>query len=124
MSAVTPVQYNQVPQQGVQMQPVQGQVMQGQVMQGQPMMQQQMQGQPMMMVPMAVPQMGPTDIAQCKNLLVKQTRKGCVQELFGCTADTEFLVSTMDQPQNNIIYATENTPCIIRFCCGAFRPFT
>jgi hypothetical protein len=57
------------------------------------------------------------------NLLVKQTRKGWFQECFGCEANTEFLVATKEAPNNNFMYALEETSCMIRFCCGKNRPF-
>jgi hypothetical protein len=57
------------------------------------------------------------------NLFVKQTRKGCFQECFGCDANTEFKIATLDQRDNDIYYALENTSCCIRFWCGSMRPY-
>jgi hypothetical protein len=62
--------------------------------------------------------------SQLSNILVKQTRKGWFQECFGCDANTEFNIATMESPQGNFLYALENTSCCIRFCCGPMRPFT
>lgn len=59
------------------------------------------------------------------DLLVKQTRKGWLMELCcGCDANTEFKIATLDDPDNDILYATENTSCCIRVICGPLRPFT
>jgi len=58
------------------------------------------------------------------NLFVKQTRKGCFQEMLGCEANTEFLISTMENTSNFLYYAIEDTSCCIRFFCPALRPFT
>lgn len=74
--------------------------------------------------PMQIDRNGDIGLAQHNNLFVKQTRKGCIQELFGCDANTEFKIATLQQRQNDIFYALENTPCCIRFWCGNFRPYT
>eukprot|EP00598_Pedospumella_elongata_P005345 CAMPEP_0184980898 /NCGR_PEP_ID=MMETSP1098-20130426/10767_1 /TAXON_ID=89044 /ORGANISM="Spumella elongata, Strain CCAP 955/1" /LENGTH=257 /DNA_ID=CAMNT_0027504399 /DNA_START=32 /DNA_END=805 /DNA_ORIENTATION=+ len=59
------------------------------------------------------------------NLFVKQTRKGWLMELcLGCDANTEFKIATMENMNQNIMYATEDTSCCIRMFCGALRPFT
>lgn len=58
------------------------------------------------------------------NLFVKQTRKGWVQECFGCDANTEFKIATMQDQQQDIMYAIENTSCCVRLFCGSNRPFT
>jgi hypothetical protein len=57
------------------------------------------------------------------NLFVKQTRKGCIQEMMGCEANTEFKIATMEQRDNDLYYALENTSCCIRFICKSNRPF-
>ena len=57
------------------------------------------------------------------NLFVKQTKKGCFQELCGCEANTEFKIATMDKREDDIYYALENTSCCVRFCCRGNRPF-
>ncbi len=59
------------------------------------------------------------------NLFVKQTRKGWLMELcLGCDANTEFKIATMENMQQNIMYASENTSCCIRMICSSLRPFT
>merc|ERR1711861_75158 len=52
---------------------------------------------------------------------IAQTRKGCLQELLGCEANSQF---------NFIINGAhvgmidEETSCMMRFCCGNDRPWT
>eukprot|EP01032_Pedospumella_encystans_P008736 gene8736-10337_t len=59
------------------------------------------------------------------DLLVKQTRKGWLMELCcGCDANTEFKIATLNDPDHDILYATENSSCCIRVICGPLRPFT
>jgi hypothetical protein len=58
------------------------------------------------------------------NLCVKQTRKGALQEFFGCDANTEFKIATMTNQQHDIYYATEDTSFCIRLFCKGCRPFT
>merc|ERR1712196_494393 len=50
-----------------------------------------------------------------------QTRKGCIQELFGCEANSEFKFIVGDQ-QKAII--EEQSSCLMRFCLGNIRPWT
>lgn len=66
----------------------------------------------------------PTFIDKHTNLFIKQTRKGCYQEMLGCEAQTEFKIATMEDKNTNIYYALENTSCLNRFCLGRIRPFT
>jgi hypothetical protein len=55
---------------------------------------------------------------------VKQTTKGWLMELcLGCDANTEFKIATMQNKKEDIMYATEDTSCCIRACCGSSRPF-
>jgi hypothetical protein len=61
---------------------------------------------------------------QHPNLFVKQTRKGWLQECLGCSANTEFKIATMQNPNNDVMYAIENSGCCVRFFCGIMRPFT
>ena len=42
----------------------------------------------------------------------------------GCDAKTEFKIATMENMHQNVFYASENTSCCIRLCCGSNRPFT
>jgi hypothetical protein len=55
------------------------------------------------------------------SLKVVQTRKGCFQEMLGCEANTEMVISTMDAPNDILFTAAEETPCWIRFCCPTIR---
>jgi hypothetical protein len=57
------------------------------------------------------------------NLFVKQTRRGCLQELIGCDAKSEFLISTLEAKENFFLYALENSSWILRFVCGSNRPW-
>mmetsp|Transcript_34504 Transcript_34504/g.76645 ORF Transcript_34504/g.76645 Transcript_34504/m.76645 type:complete len:247 (+) Transcript_34504:68-808(+) len=63
-------------------------------------------------------------LANNTNLFVKQTRKGCFQELLGCEANTEFKIATMENQNVDIYYAIEDTPCYMRFFCNNNRPWT
>lgn len=62
-------------------------------------------------------------LAQHPNLFVRQTKKGCIQEMFGCEAETEFKISTMEAKDQVLYYAIEKSSCCIRFCCPMLRPF-
>lgn len=57
------------------------------------------------------------------NLFAKQTRRGCLQECFGCEAKTEFRVATMENPNQDIFYALEESSCCIRTFCPIIRNF-
>jgi hypothetical protein len=71
-------------------------------------------------------------------ILVKQTMKGCLQECFGCTAESEYHISDMDyaflqdtrllkegaMTQPNVMYAHEKSSCCLRWCCKDARPMT
>jgi hypothetical protein len=62
-------------------------------------------------------------LAPHPNLFVKQTKRGCLQELMGCEAKTEFQIATMDQKDFNLFYVLEQTSCMNRFVCGGNRPW-
>eukprot|EP01038_Epipyxis_sp_PR26KG_P010734 gene10734-14418_t len=63
-------------------------------------------------------------LASHPNLFVKQTKKGCLQELLcGCDANEEFKISTKERKDHVIYYARESSTCINRICCGTNRPF-
>lgn len=63
-------------------------------------------------------------LANYPNLFVKQTKKGCLQELLcGCDANNEFKIATMEDKQHDVFYALEDTSCCIRFLCSTSRPF-
>jgi len=62
-------------------------------------------------------------------LLIKQTRKGCVQECLGCEATNEFKIyQNMDQakanPEGMLMYSLEESSFCCRFCCTNNRSFT
>lgn len=63
-------------------------------------------------------------LAKYPNLFVKQTKKGCLQELLcGCDANNEFKIASMEDKQHDVFYAIEDTSCCIRFFCSTARPF-
>ena len=62
--------------------------------------------------------------ANNKNLFVKQTRKGCLQNLLGCEAEAEFNISTIEKPNDNIFYAKEESSFCLRLCCPSVNPLT
>lgn len=60
-----------------------------------------------------------------QGLMVKQTRRGCLQELFcPCDAKIEFKISPLDQKSNDIMYSREDSHWLHRWCCKPLRPFT
>mmetsp|Transcript_44020 Transcript_44020/g.110258 ORF Transcript_44020/g.110258 Transcript_44020/m.110258 type:complete len:251 (-) Transcript_44020:503-1255(-) len=58
------------------------------------------------------------------DLFVKQTRKGCIQEILGCEAKTEFKIATKAQQQTDIMYALEESNFFVRLFCAPIRPWT
>jgi len=72
------------------------------------------------------------------SMLVKQTAKGCCQEILGCEAKSEYKISAMDwgyldttsllkegaMSQPDVLYAIEQSSCCIRYCWRDGRPFT
>ncbi len=67
---------------------------------------------------------GALDIfAKRNNLFVKQTTKGCLQECLGCQAQSEFYIATNEDKQTDIMYALEESDCLLRTCCPAIRSF-
>jgi len=62
-------------------------------------------------------------IQNAPNLLVKQTRKGCLQEMMGCEAQSEFNIATMEDQRLNILYAIEEGNCCVRTFCPIIRDF-
>lgn len=77
-----------------------------------------------MMAPAGMQMNRGDDLATYQNLLIKQTRKGCFQELFGCEANTEFKIATMENKGADMFYALEDTSCLMRFICRGNRPFS
>jgi len=55
------------------------------------------------------------------NLFVKQTRRGCIQEMCGCEAKNEFQIATVENKNQNIMYALEDASFMCRLCCKAQR---
>jgi len=52
---------------------------------------------------------------------VKQTKKGCFQECFGCEANSEFHFYI---GENHVSTIEEQSSCCMRFCCKNSRPWT
>ena len=63
---------------------------------------------------------------------VQQTRRGWCQECFGCEAKSEYKVyaghleegQARDENIPQLGHLLEESPCILRCCCSASRPFT
>lgn len=75
----------------------------------------------------AVMDRGPRGIGHLQpmpNVLIKQTRRGCIQELFGCEAKNEFNIATIENPNSHFMYSLEESTCCMRFCCKNQRAFT
>jgi len=61
-------------------------------------------------------------------LLIKQTRKGCLQEFLGCEAINEFKIfnnndEAKSAPENYHMYSLEESSFCCRFCCTNNREF-
>ena len=65
-------------------------------------------------------------LGQYESLFVKQTKKGCVQECFGCEATNEFKIypSAADAKGTETYYSLEESEFCMRFCCKNNRAFT
>jgi len=61
-------------------------------------------------------------------IFVKQTRKGCVQELMGCEATNEFKIfpnkDAAKDASKQFMYSLEESTCFMRQCFGSNRSFT
>lgn len=60
-------------------------------------------------------------------LFIKQTKKGCIQELMGCEATNEFLIfNNKDESKTAppIAYSLEESSFCMRLCCRNNRSFT
>ena len=55
-------------------------------------------------------------------LLVKQTKKGCIQELMGCEDTSEFWIATKENKEANIMHALEDSSCCCRLFWASNRP--
>lgn len=83
---------------------------------------QEIQMVPMMMVPTMT--MDRSDLNNYASLLVKQTKKGWVQECFCWQAQKEFNIAPKHLPKDNVLYSLEDSSCCARFCCPQLHPFT
>ena len=55
-----------------------------------------------------------------KEMDIRQTRRGCFQELLGCEANTEFKYFIDDQ---QVAYSLAESNCLLRICCPNMYPF-
>jgi len=63
-----------------------------------------------------------TELGPLASLYVMQTKRGCFQELMGCDAKSEFLISTKEDQKTVLFYALEESSFCIRLICKASRP--
>jgi len=61
-----------------------------------------------------------THLTGCEMLVMKQTRRGCLQEFLGCEALTEFKFFI---GETQVFEALEETDCFCRMCCTAIHPY-
>jgi len=59
-------------------------------------------------------------VQNCEQMEIRQTRRGCIQELLGCEAKTEFKYFI---GENQIAHSLEDTDCFCRIFCNAIHPF-
>eukprot|EP00284_Hemiselmis_tepida_P012541 CAMPEP_0174928860 /NCGR_PEP_ID=MMETSP1355-20121228/26493_1 /TAXON_ID=464990 /ORGANISM="Hemiselmis tepida, Strain CCMP443" /LENGTH=254 /DNA_ID=CAMNT_0016175039 /DNA_START=26 /DNA_END=790 /DNA_ORIENTATION=- len=62
-------------------------------------------------------------LAPHNDLFVKQTRRGCIQEIMGCEAKTEFKIATKANNQADFMYALEDTSFCMRLILNNIRPW-
>eukprot|EP00551_Chaetoceros_affinis_P003812 CAMPEP_0203661314 /NCGR_PEP_ID=MMETSP0088-20131115/59546_1 /ASSEMBLY_ACC=CAM_ASM_001087 /TAXON_ID=426623 /ORGANISM="Chaetoceros affinis, Strain CCMP159" /LENGTH=264 /DNA_ID=CAMNT_0050523977 /DNA_START=91 /DNA_END=885 /DNA_ORIENTATION=- len=63
--------------------------------------------------------------AAATSMSVRQTRRGCCQELLGCEAADEFKwFNTTDGRNDEFGVSLEDSPCFTRMCCGGCHEFT
>ncbi|KAJ1635959.1 hypothetical protein T492DRAFT_963006 [Pavlovales sp. CCMP2436] len=67
------------------------------------------------------PNMMARELVGRTELVVKQLRKGCLQECLGCEAKSEFAVT--DPSGTRLFYLSEKSSCLIRLCCASIRPW-
>jgi len=59
-----------------------------------------------------------------KAMSVRQTRRGCLQECFGCEAADEFKwFNTTDGRNDQFATSLEDSECFFRMCCGGCHEF-
>jgi hypothetical protein len=78
--------------------------------------------QPMSLAP-SQPIAGIGNFQPLTNLMVKQTRKGCMQNFCGCDAQNEFKISTAETPHDYKLYALEESDFLARCCLPFIHPF-
>lgn len=57
-------------------------------------------------------------------IVMNQLRKGCIQEMLGCEAKTEFDVFKDKDRKDKIATAVEESSCIARLCCTGCHHYT
>jgi len=69
---------------------------------------------------------GQTMLSGYDSLFVKQTKKGCLQEIMGCEATNEFKIYPSKDQANGTetFYSLEESTCFMRICCKNQRSFT
>jgi hypothetical protein len=67
---------------------------------------------------------GMQSLAPHPDLFVKQTRRGCFQEMLGCEAKSEFKIATKAARETDIMYALEESNFWVRLCFPQIRPWT
>ena len=72
---------------------------------------------------------GPSSLEAFDGLVVKQTKKGLLQELMGCEALNEFEIYPGGEKEDTrrasqVMYSLEESSCLCRYCCFNARSFT
>jgi hypothetical protein len=98
------------------------------VLQATPVVEQYQNPQPTAVVmPMAAPTQASMSryavLQNHKQVMVAQTRKGCIQELMGCEAKNEFYIHPQDTSNPPFLYSLEESSFLCRLCCKNQRPF-
>jgi len=63
-------------------------------------------------------------LAPLPSLYIMQTKRGCIQELMGCDAKSEFLIATKEDQKAVQFYGLEESSFMMRLCCKNQRPLT
>lgn len=61
-------------------------------------------------------------LANYPNLYIKQSTKGWCYEQFCCETESEYNIATVEQKEQDIMYAKEHSTLLGRLCCGTQRP--
>lgn len=56
----------------------------------------------------------------CPKMEMRQTRRGCMQEILGCEAQTEFKYFI---GETQVFHSLEDADCCCRLCCAPNHPF-